>query len=108
MEGLDALLAVMYYVVTVVSLSLLCFIPMSYSSNNILIWFRFQKSKHVVKRVDPEMDGEYCTPLIGNSCLKSMRQTFYIHAGFPQEQSPITNKWFSSKSSKKVILVLSS
>nr|CAB3468838.1 unnamed protein product [Digitaria exilis] len=35
------------------------------------------KSKQVVKRVDPEMDG------------------------FPQEQSSLTNKWFSSKSSKK-------
>jgi len=37
------------------------------------------KSKHMVKRVDPELDG------------------------FPQEQSP-SNKWFSSKSSKKIPL----
>ncbi|CAD6225742.1 unnamed protein product [Miscanthus lutarioriparius] len=37
------------------------------------------KSKHLVKRVDPEMDG------------------------YPQEQSHLTNKWFSSKSSKKEI-----
>ncbi|CAD6257801.1 unnamed protein product [Miscanthus lutarioriparius] len=40
----------------------------------------FQKSKHLVKRVDPEMDG------------------------YPQEQSHLTNKWFSSKSSKKIHL----
>ncbi|GJM97625.1 hypothetical protein PR202_ga14563 [Eleusine coracana subsp. coracana] len=38
------------------------------------------KSKHLVKRVDPDIDG------------------------FPQEQSPLTNKWFSSKSSKKIPL----
>ncbi|XP_066377080.1 EH domain-containing protein 1-like isoform X1 [Miscanthus floridulus] len=38
------------------------------------------KSKHLVKRVDPEMDG------------------------YPQEQSHLTNKWFSSKSSKKIPL----
>ncbi|CAD6252515.1 unnamed protein product [Miscanthus lutarioriparius] len=40
----------------------------------------FQKSKHLVKRVDPEMDG------------------------YPQEQSHLTNKWLSSKSSKKIPL----
>ncbi|CAD6338569.1 unnamed protein product [Miscanthus lutarioriparius] len=38
------------------------------------------KSKHLVKRVDPEMDG------------------------YPQEQSHLTNKWFSSKSSKNIPL----
>ncbi|XP_066359785.1 EH domain-containing protein 1-like [Miscanthus floridulus] len=42
----------------------------------------FQKSKHLVKRVDPEMDG------------------------YPQEQSHLTNKWFSSKSSKKIPLTV--
>ena len=56
MEGLDALLAVMhYYVLTVFSLSNLCFISMpcsKYDGNC------FQKSKHLVKRVDPEMDGK--------------------------------------------------
>jgi hypothetical protein len=38
---------------------------------------------------------------------RNLTQTFYVDAGYPQEQSP-SNKWFSSKSSKKVILMLSS
>ena len=55
MEGLDALLAVMYYILIVVSLSMLWFIPMSYSNMSAIV---FQKSKHMVKRVDPELDGK--------------------------------------------------
>jgi hypothetical protein len=56
MEGLDALLAVMYYCVLMVFLYQICaFISMpciNYDGNC------FQKSKHLVKRVDPEMDGK--------------------------------------------------
>jgi hypothetical protein len=76
MEGLGALLAVMYYVLTIVYLSLFCFIAML-CTNMVVI--RFQKSKYVVKRVNPEIDGEYSTPLIGNSCLREIYETNFLY-----------------------------
>lgn len=105
MEGLDALLAVMHYcVLTVISLSILYFISMYHSNftvtdfRNLSIWWSVLTQKWMVSNALFNRES-----MLG---WNLWYKPFFIHVGFPQEQSPLTNKWFSSKSSKKVMLML--